>query len=511
MRLRQLNPGNYRSNDRISAEFENIVRYLNAAELGNKTIGELLDILFNQDGEFEGPIEMRLDTSGLEYRVGTYTDPEAGWHPLASLEDIRGLPGRDFGTIGQPFIYGRKDLPITSGQTSFSYVFDAQADDLLVYVNGILQSEAAYTADASNNTITFTVSPYTGPGDVLTIQKVRKHAIDNYTRVELTAAGGQQLFAFIHDDQDILHVYKNGILQREGALYDYVASPVADQVVFTSPCTGGDLITIFKVVDASVSVVGGLMTEDRYTDGNGLIPYAKLAIQNDDIPQAKIAGLQALLANISPTYVSATEPATPQAGWYWIDTSVTPNVLRFYDGVEWLRTSPNTAVPDFGQTEALKFLRVNAAGNAMEFANVDLSSRIPMNYMAAANGVATLDAQGRVPTSQIPGVVNADTIELFVDGSVADATYRMQTYYRQKVRLTGITYVLSSGTCNIQISVDGSPLGIIYAVSNVRGSSALPAVIEIDASTTPKVVQIVVTSQSSASDLSVAISTEGVL
>ena len=53
-RLRQQYPQNYGSSGNIHVDFENIVRYLNSAELGDKTLGELLAVLFNADGEFEG-------------------------------------------------------------------------------------------------------------------------------------------------------------------------------------------------------------------------------------------------------------------------------------------------------------------------------------------------------------------------------------------------------------------------------------------------------------------------
>ena len=70
-RLRQQNPQNYGSSSNINAEFENLTRYVNAGELGDKTIGELLAVLFNSSGEFAGPIELRNDSSaGLQYRIG---------------------------------------------------------------------------------------------------------------------------------------------------------------------------------------------------------------------------------------------------------------------------------------------------------------------------------------------------------------------------------------------------------------------------------------------------------
>ena len=60
-RIRQLYPLAYLTNSAINGDFEQIIRYLNAAELGNKTLAELLRVLFDEQGELSAPIEMRLD------------------------------------------------------------------------------------------------------------------------------------------------------------------------------------------------------------------------------------------------------------------------------------------------------------------------------------------------------------------------------------------------------------------------------------------------------------------
>ena len=71
-RIRQQHPQNYTSTGNINTEFENILRYINSAELGNKSISELLDSIFDASGDFDGVVQIRLDTtSGLQYRVGT--------------------------------------------------------------------------------------------------------------------------------------------------------------------------------------------------------------------------------------------------------------------------------------------------------------------------------------------------------------------------------------------------------------------------------------------------------
>ena len=102
-RLRQQNPQNYVASGNINAEFENVIRYLNSAELGEKTLGELLETLFDENGVWKGPIELRNDSSaGLQYRVGTYADQSTGWKNLATLESLRGAAGSVVGELGAP-------------------------------------------------------------------------------------------------------------------------------------------------------------------------------------------------------------------------------------------------------------------------------------------------------------------------------------------------------------------------------------------------------------------------
>jgi hypothetical protein len=143
-RIRQQFPQNYGSSGNINTEFESLIRYLNSAELGNKTLGELMRVLFDEDGNFDGPIELRRDNQGgIQYRVGEFEGADEGWITLAALSDLRGEAGQNFGEIGAPVIFGRADFTATNGQTDFEYAYDEQGDELLVYVDGILQVEGA--------------------------------------------------------------------------------------------------------------------------------------------------------------------------------------------------------------------------------------------------------------------------------------------------------------------------------------------------------------------------------
>ena len=119
-RIRQQYPQNYGSSGNINTEFETLIRYLNAAELGDNTVGELLGKIFDADGNWSGPVEFRKDSSaGIQYRIGTYSDASLGWQTLVTLDEIRGAAGQQSSEIGAPICYARQDSSATSGQTEF--------------------------------------------------------------------------------------------------------------------------------------------------------------------------------------------------------------------------------------------------------------------------------------------------------------------------------------------------------------------------------------------------------
>ena len=127
----------------------------------------------------------------------------------------------------------------TAGQTVVSYSY-ADDDELLVYVDGVLKREGSsndYTTDADDDEVTFTSG--LSAGEVVTIYKIRTSSITGYTRSghSYNCVSNRFLLLFVHDEDTVLQVYKNGILQREGGLtlrnerlsghgYVYVCYPV---------------------------------------------------------------------------------------------------------------------------------------------------------------------------------------------------------------------------------------------------------------------------------------------
>ena len=204
-RLRQQNPQNYNSSGNIHTDFENIIRYLNAGELGNKTIAELLAQLFNADGNFDGPIELRLNNSqGLEYRVGEYRNAEDGWLLLVPVEDIRGPAGENLGLIEGPLFYNRLDfVAVSNGTTAISYAFDTDVADIMVFVNGLIlrgSGTPEYTYNVNTNIVTLTNA--VDIGDKVTIISIRDNAVSNYRRFDFTAPSTTASIPFAHDESE---------------------------------------------------------------------------------------------------------------------------------------------------------------------------------------------------------------------------------------------------------------------------------------------------------------------
>ena len=513
-RLKVLYPGNHTSSGNIGADIENIVRYLNSSELGDQTIAELLKKLFDTDGILKAPVELRKDNiEGLQYRVGEYTEAEIGWKQLATVDQIRGAAGSDVGTIGAPLFSARFDVVVNeadgdgnivypTGTTVFNFIHE-QADAIVVYLNGALLAATDYTNDPSANTVTLTTA--TDADDLVTIYKVQSANDSGFVREDVTAGTSQAVFPFVHSaDQKVL-VYRNGVLQRQGGTNDYTQQPANSTITFTSALTAGDLVTFIIVEDTSQVRVSGLMTEDKFTNTNGLIPYNKLAIEDADIPRSKVEGVTELLANRGRVYVSSSEPIGANAGDMWVDTAASPNVLKFYNGTGWLLTSPDTGIPAFGTINGLQFLRVNSTGGGLEFADVDFTALVPKTYIGAADGVAGLDATGKLPIAQLPDTFATRSFFFQQSGSISNGDYVITRAFKQNVRIDAIAVKSNSGSGNIQLKINGINAGDLVAASSTLTEQNLSASIAIDAVTTSKEIAFTVSSANNMTDVEVTL------
>jgi hypothetical protein len=326
-----------------------------------------------------------------------------------------------------------------------------------------------------------------------------------YKREDVLAGASQAVFPFVHTaDQQVL-VYRNGILQRDGGTNDYTQQPANSTITFTSALTISDLVTFIIVEDTSQVRVSGLMTEDKFTNSSGFIPFGKLAITDAEIPTAKVNGITELLANRGRVYVSASEPVSANAGDFWVDTAASPNVLKFYNGTGWLLTSPDTGIPAFATTNALQFLRINSTGGGLEFADVDFTAVVPKTYIGAAEGVAGLDATGRLPIAQLPDTFATRSFFFQKSGSISNGTYVITRGFKQNIRIDAIAAKSASGTCNIQMKIANSLAGDIIPVSSSLTEQNLSSSIAIDATTTSREISFEVTSQNSLTDVEVTL------
>ena len=502
-RLKILYPNNHTSSGNIGADIENIVRYVNSAELGDNTLSELMKKLFDSEGTVTGVVEIRNDpTNGLQYRVGTYTDANSGWINLATTAELRGASGVDVGTIGAPIFSGRQDFTATASQATFDFSHNT-SDALLVYINGALQIGTTVTSDANANTVT--LSSGASAGDIVTIFKVQNANTSGFSRTEVLSNANQAVFPYVHTADQSIMVYRNGVLQRSGSSNDYNTSPAQSTITFTTALPLNDVITFLRVEDTSSVKVSGLMTEDTFTDENGFIPFAKISVADDQIPQTKVANLGTLLANRGRVYVSASTPSGVNAGDFWVDTSNSPNVLKFYNGTGWLLTSPDTGIPAFTSANALQQLRVNSTGGGLEFAAVDVSALIPQTYIGAADGVAGLDSTGKLPIAQLPDTFATRSFFFSKDGSVADGTYTITRAFKQNVRIDAIAVKTTSGTCNVQLNLAGQDFGDTVAASSTLTEQNLSSSITVDATTLSKKIAITVSSASSVQDIEVTL------
>lgn len=498
-RLRQLYPQNYPSSSNISAEFESIVRYLNSAEVGNKTLSELLVSIFDDNGDPDIPVEFQYDpTNGLQARVGVFDNATDGWETVASASDIRGVDGADVGTIDAPVMFNGTDFTGTGAQVNFSYPLTDDTD-VMVFVNGVLQATSTYTKDVTNQRVTFGSAPANLAK--IRIWSIRTAVAVGFARSDIVSSASQAVFPFDHAEGDTLLVYRNGILQRSGGSYDYVSSPAQSTITFMVALPASDLVSIIRIDSPVQRRVAGLMTEEKFVDqATGLILYSKLSIADGAIPQAKVSGLAAALPTKAKITLSATSPASPAATDLWLDTGSSPNQLRFYNGTSWISTNPGQSLPSFDEANALQYVRIKATGDGFEYGDIDLSSYMPKSYRGAANGVASLDASGTVPLTQIPDFHTGVPLSLALSNgsNITGGTYFIQKFYKASVVISGMSVKLgaiASGSVTVQLKINGSLHGTAMTVSNTTEAIAsavnVPAV-TVDASTSAKTVEVVV-------------------
>lgn len=450
-RLQQLNPNGYRTVAAIDAEIANIVRYINSAEVGNLSLRELMETIFDEDGNVALGFSLRFTPGvGVEYGVTT-AKGETAWALLVSHENIRGEPGADVGTISAPVMANRVNVTATAGQTTIPYDFAEGSITAMVFVNGVLKSQTEYASDIANNEIV--MAQPLALNDKVTIFSVRNTPGGSYARADFTAGSGQTSFPYQSNDDDVVIVYKAGLLVYEGS--DYTRTPTA--INFSAPMTSGTRVTIVTIDNPSILRVAGIMSESVYTQ-NGAIRFDKIAIPDGAIAQAKISGLITELFQRRKTHIGTTPPGS--TGDLWIDTSGSAPVYRAFINNSWVSLA-GMSLPGVSPGNALRYLRVNAQGDGYELAQIDTSGFIPSGQKGAANGVATLAASGRLAFNQWPEQISNEITALngALQGSIANGTYPVGFLPRGAHTLRKLIVKLASGSCNVEVFVNGISRG----------------------------------------------------
>ena len=497
--IRQTAAFEYASSDKVQTEFENVIRYLQQAEVGGKTLGEVIDNLTDDDGNLNSNVQFQLDSSaGLQYRVGETGD----FITIAPLSDLRGEAGQNVGDIGAPIFNGRQDYIIgttlrasdgvayPSGTTVLEYQHTAD-DTIVVFRNGLLQVEGAtndYVTNAANNTVTFsddlTTTDNSGGAEVVTIYKIRATAITSFQRVDAEVTTTQSIFPFVMEDSTEIQVYQNGLLLREGGANDYVRDNNADTVTLNTAATSGDLVSIITVENTANQVVAGLMLEQAFTNQQtGKILFDKLEIADNAIPQAKVANLTTSLAGkagLSDVTAGGTAlSAGPVNTFYLEDVSGSPRLRFKVSATQNVDINPAVDIPSPSSANSGKFIRVSAAGAYELSALTDvLSGYITTAQKDAANGVPSLDSNLLISIDRIPAFSILQQYPLLImDKQVATPTtseVRMKRISGARIKISKIYAVLDAGTLTLDLKVAGVSQGLNLAITTSSVSAFIP-------------------------------------
>jgi hypothetical protein len=131
-----------------------------------------------------------------------------------------------------------------------------------------------------------------------------------------------------------------------------------------------------------------------------------------------------------------------------------------------------------------------------------LSSVIAVTQKGAANGVASLDSTGRLPSSQLPSLLASDSYYEKIT-TPTNTTFTVKRIFKQKIQIDGLSLQTTSGTCSVQVAVNGTGFGSTYSVSSTVNEFTIGTPIEVDATSASKSIGFIVTNNSSGSALEV--------
>lgn len=244
---------------------------------------------------------------------------------------------------------------------------------------------------------------------------------------------------------------------------------------------------------AQKGVANGVAT----LDANGLVPAAQLPSYVDDV--LEFAAL-------------ASFPAEGEAGKIYVDQA-TGKIYR-WSGSAYINISSAVSTADEAVklATARKINGVDFDGTADITINAeDATPRIPTSEKAAANGVATLDANTKVPVAQLPlatastaGAVIAGTNVDIADGTISVAT---ATDSVKGLVQVGENINVAAGVISVPAATT-SAKGVVQVGTNIEVAAG---VISVPAATTSAQGAVQVGSNITVTDGTISVTSQNVV
>jgi hypothetical protein len=262
---------------------------------------------------------------------------------------------------------------------------------------------------------------------------------------------------------------------------------------------------IVQLADATAITAGGvgrvvdaaqLKTAQAAASGSATAPTApttgQVWVDSSVTPAViKVWSGTAWIPQVGATVTSATAPAAPTAGQMWVDTSATPNVTKIWDGTKWV-----TATPDGAATAAL-------ANDAKYATKAELATENTWDrtgtVLSPANAGDAVDIDFPAGTAALPGLTpvgdpntgiyspGADQVavatngtgRVFVDadGRVGVGNTAMSSFDPWSNTLVVGT---GSGGHGITIYADSNSASIVNFANGTSGGAAIAGSVQYD-------------------------------
>jgi hypothetical protein len=125
-----------------------------------------------------------------------------------------------------------------------------------------------------------------------------------------------------------------------------------------------------------------------------------------------ISSGQITIVDLNDTIVSSTQPSDPIDGTLWLDTSVTPNVLKVYrTGVGWVKATPTTPDEVGAVSPSGIIAAINASGEQVKIqgTKIDITGQVTFNSLSSGLQ-QSFNSDGTVKTSRLSGTISDSQI-----------------------------------------------------------------------------------------------------